>query len=119
MSGSWTLATRIETSSYRDYQGLQLGYRLDLRQDGSHVNGKGVKTLENGRRLGSAAQTPIEFEGTIDGQRLTLMFTERGLLRASTGKMILEVNEDGVLRGRFSSTAAQSAGLVEARRPPR
>jgi hypothetical protein len=39
------------------------------------------------------------------------------LRRTTDGMMILDVNDDGVLRGRFSSTAAQSVGLVEARRP--
>jgi len=117
VSGLWTLDTRIESSSYRDYEGLQLGYHLELQQDGSRVSGTGVKTVENGRRLGSAAQTPILIQGTISGERLTLTFIERGLLRTTDGKMILDVNDDGVLRGRFSSTAAQSVGLVEARRP--
>ena len=117
VSGVWNLNTRIESSSYRDYEGLQLGYHLELQQDGSRVTGTGVKTVENGRRLGSTAQTPILIQGTIDGERLTLTFTERGLLRPSEGKMILDVIDDGVLRGRFSSNAAQSVGIVEARRP--
>ncbi len=116
MSGLWALDTRIESSSVRDYQGLQLGYRLELQQDGARVTGTGVKTLENGRTLGSAAQTPITVHGTVEGERLTLTFVERGLRRTSDGKMILSVNDDGVLRGRFSSSAARSAGIVEARR---
>jgi hypothetical protein len=116
VSGTWTLDTRIEASSYRDYEGLQLGYRLELRQDGSRVTGTGVKTTESGRQLGSAAQTPMLIQGTISGERLTLTFVERGLSRTTHGKMILDVTDDGVLRGRFSSTAAQSNGLVEARR---
>ena len=109
--------TRVESSSYRDYQGLQLGYRLELHQDGSRVSGTGVKVLENGRKLGSASQTPILIQGTVDGERLTLTFSERGFRRTSGGKMILDVHDDGVLRGRFSSNAAQSAGIVQARRP--
>jgi hypothetical protein len=117
VSGVWTLDTRIESSSYRDYKGLQLGYHLELQQDGSRVSGTGVKTVENGRRLGNASQTPIFIQGTISGERLTLTFIERGLRRTTDGKMILDVQDDGVLRGRFSSTAAQSVGLVEARRP--
>ncbi len=116
VSGVWALDTRIESSSVRDYQGLQLGYRLELQQDGARVTGTGVKTVENGRTLGSTAQTPITFHGTVEGERLTLTFVERGLRRTSDGKMILSVNDDGVLRGRFSSSAAQSVGIVEARR---
>jgi transcriptional regulator with XRE-family HTH domain len=117
LSGVWTLDTRIESSTYRDFEGLQLGYRLELQQDGSRLTGTGVKLVENGRKLGNAAQTPIAIQGVVDGERLTLTFTERGLARTSGGKMILDVNDDGVLRGRFSSSAAQSAGIVEARRP--
>jgi hypothetical protein len=117
VSGVWTLDTRIESSSYRDYEGLQLGYRLELQQDGARISGTGVKIVENGRRLGGAAQTPIMVHGIISGERLTLTFTERGLRRTSEGKMILNVNDDGVLRGRFSSNAARSVGIAEARRP--
>jgi hypothetical protein len=117
VSGVWTLDTRIESSSYRDYEGLQLGYQLELQQDGSRIIGTGIKTVENGRKLSSTAQTPIVLQGTIEGGRLTLSFSERGLLRSSEGKMILDVNDDGILRGRFSSNAARSVGIVEARRP--
>jgi hypothetical protein len=46
-----------------------------------------------------------------------LSFIESGSQRESAGKMILELHEDGVLRGRFSSDAARSTGTVEARRP--
>lgn len=117
ISGSWRLDTRIESSSVQDYHGLQLGYRLNLQQSGNRVVGEGKKTLENGKRIAEFAQTPILVTGTIDGDRLTLTFTERGRRRESAGKMILDVHEDGVLRGRFSSSAARSSGTAEARRP--
>jgi hypothetical protein len=109
--------TRVESSSVRDYEGLQLGYRLELRQSGDRITGQGIKTLENGRPIVEFAQTPIVVSGTVDGTRLTLTFTERGLRRESGGKMILDLQEDGILRGRFASSAAQSTGQVEARRP--
>jgi hypothetical protein len=48
-----------------------------------------------------------------------LTFTERGTRRETDGKMILDVNDDGVLRGRFLSSAARSNGTAEARRPER
>jgi cytoskeletal protein RodZ len=117
LAGFWTLDTRVESSSLSQYEGLQLGYRVQLQQSGNRITGEGVKTLENGQTLGETAQTPIAVQGTLDGKRLTLTFVERGRQRESGGKMILELNEDGVLRGRFSSSAARSAGTVEARRP--
>jgi hypothetical protein len=116
LSGSWTLDTRVESSSVRDFEGLHLGYRLELHQSGDRVTGEGVKLLENGKRIVDFAQTPIVVTGTIEGSRLILTFTERGRRRETGGKMILDVHEDGVLRGRFASSAARSTGLVEARR---
>lgn len=117
ISGSWTLNTRVESSTVRDYEGLELGYELQLQQSGSRVAGEGMKTLENGRQIARFAQTPIIVSGTFEEGRLTLTFTERGHQRDSGGKMILDVSEDGVLRGRFSSSAARSSGTAEARRP--
>ena len=101
----------------RAYEGLHLGYRLQLQQSGGRILGDGVKIVENGRQLGERSRTPIAVQGTLEGDRLTLTFIEGGTRRASGGKMILQLHEDGVMRGRFSSNAAKSSGTVEARRP--
>jgi cytoskeleton protein RodZ len=116
LGGKWTLSTRVDASSLAAYEGLELGYELHLQQAGTRISGEGVKTAENGRPLGRSAQTPIVISGALDGTRLTLSFTERGTQRASAGRMILDLHEDGVMRGRFSSDAARSSGHVEARR---
>jgi cytoskeletal protein RodZ len=117
LSGTWVLDTRVESSSYRGYEGLQLAYRLQLEQQGTRISGEGVKTAENGTPLAARARTPISVSGSIEGDRVVLTFTEHGTQRASGGKMILDRYDDGVLRGRFSSSAARSAGTAEARRP--
>jgi hypothetical protein len=117
ITGFWTLDTRVETSSVRDFEGLQLGYRLELQLEGNRITGRGIKTVENGKAIAAAGQTPITLVGRMDRNRLTLSFIESGTRRESTGKMILELHEDGVLRGRFSSDAARSTGTVEGRRP--
>ena len=116
VSGSWTLATRVESSSYAAFQGLRLGYEIELEQAGDRVKGAGRKITQNGDEIGSRAQTPISVAGTIDGDRLTLRFNERGTRRATEGKFVLLMDESGTLRGRFSSTAARSSGTVEAHR---
>jgi cytoskeletal protein RodZ len=116
VSGSWTLATRVETSSYARFQGLQLGYELNLQQVGDRVKGAGKKVVENGDGIGSRAQTPISVAGTIEGDRLTLTFNEIGARRPTQGKFVLMLDEADTLRGRFSSTAAHSSGTVEAHR---
>jgi transcriptional regulator with XRE-family HTH domain len=115
VSGSWTMATNVESSRLADFVGLRLGYEIQLDQAGDRITGQGRKIIENGAAVNSQAQTPISLSGTIAGDRLTLTFTERGTERATQGKFVLLV-EDGTLRGRFSSTAAQSSGTVEAHR---
>ncbi len=76
--------------------------------------GHGVKWTENGRRLASRARTPIIVEGTIEDGRLALTFTEHGIRRISHGTFELQQLNDGSLRGRFSTNAAQSSGRVQA-----
>jgi hypothetical protein len=118
VAGSWDLATNVESASYKAYHGLRLGYRVRLEQQGNRITGIGHKWTENGRELGPQARTPIRLEGTTDGQRLTLNFTEQGARRTSAGKFILHVTDDGLLRGRFSSNAARASGTAEARPLP-
>lgn len=115
LSGVWTLATEVENSSYNSYEGLQLEYRVRLQQQGALLTGIGEKVRENGRATGGSARTPLAVQGSINGNRVTLTFTEAGTRRTSEGRFMLYVAEDGVLRGRFASDAAQSSGLVEAR----
>ena len=115
VAGAWNLTTNVESSAVEAFSGLQLGYAIQLTQQGDRVHGTGRKITENGTAIGSQAQTPITMDGTIKGDRLTLTFTEKGTQRESQGKFVLLADE-GTLRGRFSSTAAQSSGTVEAHR---
>jgi cytoskeletal protein RodZ len=119
VSGAWTLATHVESSSYARFEGLHLGYEIQLAQDGERVTGAGRKVTQNGDGISSRAQTPISVDGTIAGDRLTLTFNERGTRRPTQGKFVLLVDDGGTLRGRFSSTAARSSGSVEAHRVSR
>jgi hypothetical protein len=116
VSGAWAVATRVESSSLSRFKGLQLGYQMNLEQQGDRVTGVGRKIAENGGAIGSRARTPVSVAGTIDGDRLTLNFTERGTRRPTRGTFVLLLDETGTLRGRFTSTAARSSGTVEAQR---
>jgi cytoskeleton protein RodZ len=116
VDGAWNLETRVESSSLRMFEGLRLGFVLELRQRGSLVEGTGRKVSENGVPLDGARRTPITVHGTIDNGRLKLAFGERGALRASTGTFDLLLEDATVLRGSFSSDAARSAGVVQAHR---
>jgi cytoskeletal protein RodZ len=115
VSGSWILLTLPERSRYAGLTGARHGYELHLEQNGDRVTGWGRKVSENDRSMGSSAPTSMSVAGTIQSERLTLAFRERGRQRA-TGKFVLLLEGDTAMRGRFSSTAAQPSGIVEARR---
>src|SRR4029453_5827087 len=85
LTGWWTVTNRVESTAYEPFENLNLGYRLKLTQTGNHVRGTGRKWMENGRQLPRSAQTAIEVEGTVEGQRVVLGFTERGTRRMSAG----------------------------------
>ena len=116
VAGGWTLATQVESSRYAPYNGLRLGYEVELEQDGDRVSGIGRKILENGDGIVARAQTPIAVNGTVDGDHVMLDFIEHGARRATQGTFVLTRVGDEALRGRFTTTAARSAGSVEARR---
>jgi cytoskeletal protein RodZ len=119
VTGSWSLATYVESSSYSRFAGLQLGYDLTLKQDGERIIGAGRKVSENGKRVARRAQTPIAVDGTITSEGLSLKFVERGARRRTEGTLVLNLDDHGILRGRFSSEAAKSAGRAEAHPIPR
>ena len=116
IDGAWTFATLVQSSSVRMFEGLRLGYRLELRQKDGRIEGTGRKVSENGVILVGGLRTPITVQGTLDHGRLTLTFGEQGARRHSTGTFELVLQDRGLLRGVFSSNAARSAGVVEARR---
>ena len=107
VSGAWRLDTQMEASD-SSLQGLKLHYEMKLTQDGDRVAGIGTKIRENEKGM------PVTMTGTIAGDRLTLNFVELGT--ETRGKIVLLVDKAGTLRGRFSSSAAQPSGHVEARR---
>jgi hypothetical protein len=116
LTGDWAMSTRVATSELKRYEGLRIGYAVELQQQGDRITGRGVKIRENGRRIGRTAQTPIEFQGVLHGDRAELTFTEHGRRRPSAGRLVLARVSPNVLRGRFSSDAAGSSGDVEIRR---
>ena len=116
ITGLWSLTTHVDSSTYDRYRGLTLGYTLQLQQRGNRITGSGQKVSENGQSLQSASRTPITLEGMLNGQRVELKFIERGTLRTSGGTLVMDVGDDGSLRGTFSSDAAQSRGTSQATR---
>lgn len=111
LTGEWKVVNTVESTSYHRYQGMQLGYRIFLRQDGKEVTGKGEKWWENGKEIPSTAHSAISVEGILDGMALTATFVEKGARRTTSGSFVWTVTPDGrMLQGSFTSTAADSRG---------
>ena len=104
----------MESATVAAYQDLVLGFHLDLEQRGNKVVGEGRNVSENGFVLPEQRRTPITVEGTLEGNRLALDFTEVGARRKSAGHFLLYLAEDGSFRGRFRSEAAKSNGVTVA-----
>lgn len=119
LSGWWELTNRIASTNYKDFVGLRLGYRLKLEQDGSRITGSGQKWTEDGRTLAGAARSRISVSGRVEGNTITLEFTEQGSKRASGGGFELKLSGDqSTLRGDFWSDVANTKGSTLARRMP-
>lgn len=116
LSGKWVLTNRVESAGVGAYKNLELGFQLQLQQNGNRVTGIGQKWTENGRDVPAAGRTPISVEGTFDGDRLELKFTELGAQRTSRGTIALDVVDGSTLRGTFKSDAAKARGTSEAKR---
>jgi transcriptional regulator with XRE-family HTH domain len=118
LTGWWQLTNRVDAATVPSYTGMELGFRLQLEQDGTRVTGHGQKWSENGRSVPPAARTPITVDGTVVGGRLELVFTEQGAHRTSSGRIVLQQSGDGLLQGTFASGAARARGTSYARRMP-
>jgi serine/threonine protein kinase len=117
LGGRWDLVNEVGSTTHPSFQGLRLGYRLRLRQDGRQITGDGEKISENGVLLLPSQRTPITVNGTVEGSQVVLRFTEQGDQRASAGVFRWRISPDGnSLEGRFSSDVASSRGTSVASR---
>jgi hypothetical protein len=117
LAGRWELTNQVDSTSHPAFQGLRVGYRLRLRQDGPRITGSGEKVSENGVLLLPSQRTPITVSGTVEGFQVVLRFTEQGAERSSGGVFRWRLSADGTaMEGRFSSDAASSRGTSVASR---
>lgn len=111
LSGEWRLVNTIESTTFRPYRGIRLGYRLFLRQRGIEIEGTGEKWSENDVELASTEHTPIMVKGLVEGDQISATFVEEGKRRRTTGTFTWRIVADGRgISGTFTSTAADSRG---------
>jgi hypothetical protein len=117
LTGEWTVVNTVDTTSYRSFQNLRIGFELSINQTGTTFTATGQKVSENGRSLPENSRTPIELHGVINGDRIEATFNEQGPMRKTNGRFVWKIDrQDGGLKGRFASTAARTSGKSTATR---
>lgn len=117
LSGKWTVVNSVETTQYRSFKNMKIGFDLAINQTGSTFTGRGTKVSENGRSLPAGSRTPIHVKGSINGDMIEATFIEEGAARKSNGKFVWRIDRAGRgLTGTFGSTAARSSGKSAATR---
>jgi hypothetical protein len=119
VSGQWAINNTMESTSYREFKGLKLGYRIFVTQSGTDITGTGEKWSENDRALPSTAHTHIKLTGSINGKKITATFQEDGTERKTEGTLNWTYQPaTGNLIGTFTSTSADSSGPSTGQRVP-
>ena len=117
LSGKWTVINSVDTTAYRSFQNMKIGFDLSIDQTGSTFTGKGRKISENGRNLPAKSRTPIQVKGSINGDTIEATFIEEGTARKSNGRFVWRIDRSGRgLTGNFATTAARSRGKSAATR---
>ncbi len=117
LTGKWNVVNIVQTSAYKSFQNLQIGFALSINQTGRTFTAQGHKVSENGRSLPASGRTPIQLKGIIDGDKIEATFSEQGAMRKTNGRFIWKIDRAGRgLTGTFASTAAQTSGKSTARR---
>ncbi len=117
LSGKWNVVNTVNTTAYKSFQNLQIGFALSINQTGRTFTAQGHKVSENGRSLPASSRTPIQLKGTIDGDKIEATFSEQGAMRKTNGRFVWKIDRaSGALTGTFASTAAGTSGKSTARR---
>lgn len=117
LTGKWNVVNIVQTSAYKSFQNLQIGFALSINQTGRTFTAQGHKVSENGRSLPASGRTPIQLRGVIDGDKIEATFSEQGAMRKTNGRFVWKIDRaGGGLTGTFASTAAQTSGKSTARR---
>jgi len=111
LTGEWHVINTVQTTAYKSFDNMKVGFRLKINQQGKEFTGKGEKFSENGQTLPAANRTPINVTGSIDGDKVVATFVEDGRMRKTNGRFVWKLENGGDhLAGTFVSTAANSSG---------
>ena len=115
LDGWWLVTNADDSSDRRTPKGLLVVYRIELRQDGERVFGKGSTWSKNGRVLTPSQRTPLVATGTWRDNRVELVLIEHATRGTRQGHVEWRPTADGAaFAGRFASEATHTIGRSEA-----
>src|SRR5215212_9497175 len=116
LTGKWNVVNTVQKTSYGSFNNMQIAFNLSIQQSGKGFTGQGEKVSENGRSLPPGSRTPIQVQGSINGDKIEATFFEQGTTRKTNGRFVWRVDKAGELTGTFNSTAARTSGKSTARK---
>lgn len=117
LTGEWKVINTVDRTAYRQFNNLEIGFRLVIDQTGTAFTARGEKVSENGRSLPANSRTPIEVVGSIEGDRVEATFFEDGRVRKTNGRFEWRIQPTGSgLAGTFVTNAAKTSGRSAATR---
>jgi hypothetical protein len=116
LTGKWSVVNTVQKTSYSSFNNMEIGFNLSIEQSGKGFTGKGEKVSENGRSLPRGSRTPIQVQGSINGDRVEAIFYEQGATRKTNGRFVWRIDKAGGLSGTFITNAARSSGKSTARK---
>lgn len=115
MKGRWRFTFHIKSSSYKPYVGKSSGYKIYVSQESEKIKCDGEMCWIDDEEIPFSQHIPITMEGQIDGENMSLNYTQKGAKRTTVGELQLKLMPDKNLwKGTFSGTAANTSGTVEA-----
>ncbi len=122
IGGAWYFTDSIEKTSFNSYRGMQVIYLALIWNEGNRILGTAEKVSEitaDGKQhkyIGDK-RVQVNISGFITknylrDDKVTIHIEEFGMQRKSSSIHQLSVISDDLIKGIFTSTAANSTGLV-------
>ncbi|MCB9163577.1 MAG: hypothetical protein H6592_03935 [Flavobacteriales bacterium] len=115
LTGTWVLTNKVTGTTYRKYMDDTHEFRIEVVQTGDVLEGRGVQSRYNDKPARN--RYPIWFtQAEIKDDLVAINYGMKGS-REFTGTFTLKVDKDDptLLRGTFTSAAANTTGTTEVR----
>jgi len=112
LNGEWKIVDTMESGRYK---GLEIGFRMFFSQQGNTFTARGEKWWVNGQKIPTKQHSPLNITGTIQGNIVHGIFTEKGSTRELSGQFLWVIQDHTTMVGKFVSTATSHGPSIAAK----